>query len=71
MMNASKKSIKLVIFRLIALGATLSFDSCSLLNQGVSYSQDIFTNLTAPEEGGVNFTQLTKESDIVQGPPIS
>jgi Tol biopolymer transport system component len=68
MMNASKKSIKSSVLRIMVWGSLLGFESCSLLNQGVSYSQDIFTNLTAPEEGGVNFTQLTKESDIVQGP---
>jgi Tol biopolymer transport system component len=68
MMNASKKSIKSSVLRIMVGVALVGFESCSLFNQGVSYSQDIFTNLTAPEEGGVNFTQLTKESDIVQGP---
>ena len=41
---------------------------CDLVEQQVQYSKEIFTNLTAPEEGGVKFTQLTKESDIVKGP---
>jgi Tol biopolymer transport system component len=68
MINVSRKSIKLCITGIFALGTSISFESCSLLNRGVSYSQEIFINLTAPEEGGVNFTQLTKESDIVQGP---
>ena len=68
MMNVSKTSMKLTFLGLMALGTALSFESCNLLNQGVTYSTEIFTTLTAPEEGGVNFTQLTKESDIVQGP---
>jgi len=54
------------------LGLTLfviSQQSCDLLFPGqVKYANEIFTTLTAPEEGGVNFTQLTKESDIVKGP---
>src|SRR6056300_274217 len=42
---------------------------CDLLQQQQQiYSQEIFTNLTAPEEGGVKFPQLTNESDIIKGP---
>ncbi len=66
-----KSAVKLGLVATALTASVFSFESCNLLNQGVSYSQDIFTNLTAPEEGGVNFTQLTKESDIVQGPGYS
>jgi Tol biopolymer transport system component len=52
----------------LALFLILSQSSCELLFPKGTYANEIFTNLTTPEEGGVNFTQLTKESDIVKGP---
>lgn len=65
--NFNTLSKTIILSVVVLLG--VSQQSCDLLlNQKIVYSNDIFTTLTAPEEGGVNFTQLTKESDIVKGP---
>jgi Tol biopolymer transport system component len=62
MRSTTKTRLNLTALALVTFGLV----QCDL--QKVAYSNDIFTTLTAPEEGGVNFTQLTKESDIVKGP---
>ena len=65
--SLQKKTITIATW-VLTIAVIVTQQSCDLLlNNQVKYSQEIFTTLTAPEEGGVNFTQLTKESDIVIG----
>jgi hypothetical protein len=62
--SLQKKTITIATW-VLTIAVIVTQQSCDLLlNNQVKYSQEIFTTLTAPEEGGVNFTQLTKESDI-------
>jgi hypothetical protein len=60
--------MKSINFKVITSGFSISFVMVFLagcLTPQQFYSNDIFTTLTAPEEGGVNFTQLTKKSDLL------
>lgn len=62
------KSTKL---KVITIGFSISFVMVFLvgcLTPQQFYSNDIFTAVTDPEEGNVQVTILTKESDIVEGP---